>query len=97
VPFPLWLTELCQAATKIQASFRGHMSRKEQATALVKSAENAVEDLEDKPNRMFTSATDNVVLTKLTACVTVGNFAIDPYAATIAEHRYMPVQQGIHL
>lgn len=40
--------ELCEAATKIQASFRGHMSRKEQATALVKSAENAMEDLENK-------------------------------------------------
>ncbi|XP_043516582.1 neuromodulin isoform X2 [Frieseomelitta varia] len=40
--------ELCEAATKIQASFRGHMSRKEQATALVKSAEDAMENLEDK-------------------------------------------------
>ncbi|XP_017763955.1 PREDICTED: GRIP1-associated protein 1 [Eufriesea mexicana] len=38
--------ELCEAATKIQASFRGHMSRKEQAAAaIVKSAENAVENV----------------------------------------------------
>ncbi|KAF3424877.1 hypothetical protein E2986_01084 [Frieseomelitta varia] len=43
--------ELCEAATKIQASFRGHMSRKEQATALVKSAEDAMENLEDKVSR----------------------------------------------
>lgn len=40
--------ELCEAATKIQASFRGHMSRKEQAAALVKSAENAVENVVSK-------------------------------------------------
>ncbi|XP_017787935.1 PREDICTED: HIRA-interacting protein 3 isoform X2 [Habropoda laboriosa] len=37
--------ELCEAATKIQASFRGHMSRKEQAASLAKSAENAVENV----------------------------------------------------
>ncbi|XP_076235900.1 IQ calmodulin-binding domain containing protein igloo [Calliopsis andreniformis] len=46
--------ELCEAATKIQASFRGHMSRKEQAAALAKSAENAVENVvsqvEEKAN-----------------------------------------------
>ncbi|XP_072752645.1 uncharacterized protein Igl isoform X2 [Anoplolepis gracilipes] len=35
--------ELCKAAKKIQATFRGHMSRKEQATAAAKSAINAVE------------------------------------------------------
>lgn len=35
--------ELCSAVTKIQATFRGHMSRKEQATAAAKSAINAVE------------------------------------------------------
>lgn len=46
--FFLPLTELCEAATKIQASFRGHMSRKEQAAALVKSAENAVENVVSK-------------------------------------------------
>ncbi|XP_003701713.1 IQ calmodulin-binding domain containing protein igloo [Megachile rotundata] len=40
--------ELCEAATKIQASFRGHMSRKEQAAAIVKSAENAVGDIASK-------------------------------------------------
>ncbi|KAG7198666.1 hypothetical protein KM043_006021 [Ampulex compressa] len=41
--------ELCSAATKIQASFRGHMSRKEQqAAALAKSAENAVENVASK-------------------------------------------------
>ncbi|XP_043597466.1 neuromodulin isoform X1 [Bombus pyrosoma] len=40
--------ELCDAATKIQASFRGHMSRKEQATALAKSAENAVDNVVSK-------------------------------------------------
>ncbi|XP_024947696.1 obscurin isoform X2 [Cephus cinctus] len=35
--------ELCDAATKIQASFRGHMSRKEQAAStVVKSAEDLV-------------------------------------------------------
>jgi len=37
-------TELRDAATKIQATFRGHMSRKEQAaTAAVKSAMDMVE------------------------------------------------------
>ncbi|CAK9818751.1 hypothetical protein ANTPLA_LOCUS9908 [Anthophora plagiata] len=40
--------ELCEAATKIQASFRGHMSRKEQAASLAKSAENAVENVLSK-------------------------------------------------
>ncbi|XP_029661554.1 neuromodulin [Formica exsecta] len=35
--------ELCHAAKKIQATFRGHMSRKEQATAAAKSAINMVE------------------------------------------------------
>ncbi|XP_029052262.1 IQ calmodulin-binding domain containing protein igloo isoform X2 [Osmia lignaria lignaria] len=40
--------ELCEAATKIQASFRGHMSRKEQAAGIVKSAENAVDDIASK-------------------------------------------------
>ncbi|EFN66052.1 hypothetical protein EAG_14550 [Camponotus floridanus] len=35
--------ELCHAVTKIQATFRGHMSRKEQATAAAKSAINMVE------------------------------------------------------
>lgn len=35
--------ELCNAAKKIQATFRGHMSRKEQATAAAKSAINMVE------------------------------------------------------
>ncbi|CAK9803818.1 hypothetical protein ANTQUA_LOCUS3795 [Anthophora quadrimaculata] len=40
--------ELCEAATKIQASFRGHMSRKEQAASLAKSAENAVENVVSK-------------------------------------------------
>lgn len=50
--------ELCEAATKIQASFRGHMSRKEQAAAAIaKSAENAVEDvvskMEEKVSLLF--------------------------------------------
>ncbi|XP_017893574.1 HIRA-interacting protein 3 [Ceratina calcarata] len=40
--------ELCEAATKIQASFRGHMSRKEQAVTLVKSAENTVDNVVSK-------------------------------------------------
>ncbi|KAI4498666.1 hypothetical protein M0802_006133, partial [Mischocyttarus mexicanus] len=41
--------ELCNAATKIQASFRGHMSRKEQAaSALVKSAGEIVENAASK-------------------------------------------------
>ncbi|XP_043261831.1 neuromodulin [Colletes gigas] len=41
--------ELCDAATKIQASFRGHMSRKEQAaSAIVKTAENAIESIVPK-------------------------------------------------
>ncbi|XP_076619988.1 IQ calmodulin-binding domain containing protein igloo [Colletes latitarsis] len=41
--------ELCEAATKIQASFRGHMSRKEQAaSAIAKSAENAIENIVPK-------------------------------------------------
>ncbi|XP_070164654.1 neuromodulin [Polyergus mexicanus] len=35
--------ELCNAAKKIQATFRGHMSRKEQATAAAKSAINMIE------------------------------------------------------
>lgn len=52
------LIELCEAATKIQASFRGHMSRKEQAAAAIaKSAENAVEDvvskMEEKVSLLF--------------------------------------------
>lgn len=40
--------ELCKAASKIQASFRSHMSAKEQAASLMKSAENVVSELEDK-------------------------------------------------
>ncbi|XP_033334395.1 IQ calmodulin-binding domain containing protein igloo [Megalopta genalis] len=44
--------ELCKAASKIQASFRSHMSAKEQTASLMKSAENAVvnvvSELEDK-------------------------------------------------
>ncbi|XP_076651319.1 IQ calmodulin-binding domain containing protein igloo [Halictus rubicundus] len=43
--------ELCKAASKIQASFRSHMSAKEQAASLMKSAENVVNvvsELEDK-------------------------------------------------
>ncbi|XP_054006657.1 neuromodulin [Hylaeus anthracinus] len=41
--------ELCDAATKIQASFRGHMSRKEQAaSAIGMSVENAVENVVSK-------------------------------------------------
>ncbi|XP_011300682.1 neuromodulin [Fopius arisanus] len=45
--------DLCNAATKIQASFRGHMSRKEQAvSSAVKAAgdmmERAVEKIEEK-------------------------------------------------
>lgn len=41
--FPIDDQELSNAATKIQATFRGHMSRKEQATATAKSAMNMVE------------------------------------------------------
>ncbi|KAL6266253.1 hypothetical protein P5V15_003114 [Pogonomyrmex californicus] len=41
--FPTDDQELCDAAKKIQATFRGHMSRKEQATAAAKSAINMVE------------------------------------------------------
>ncbi|XP_034949805.1 cilia- and flagella-associated protein 91 isoform X2 [Chelonus insularis] len=41
--------DLCNAATKIQASFRGHMSRKEQAiTSAVKAAEDVIEDAASK-------------------------------------------------
>lgn len=40
--------ELCEAATKIQATFRDHMSRKEQAASLAKSAENFVENAASK-------------------------------------------------
>jgi hypothetical protein len=41
--------ELCDAAKKIQATFRGHMSRKEQATAAAKSAiESATAKIEEK-------------------------------------------------
>ena len=45
--------ELCSAATKIQASFRGHMSRKEQAGGSVGKAvddfvENAAAKIEEK-------------------------------------------------
>ncbi|KAK2589354.1 hypothetical protein KPH14_007896 [Odynerus spinipes] len=41
--------ELCNAATKIQASFRGHMSRKEQAaSALAKTAGDIVENAASK-------------------------------------------------
>lgn len=42
--------ELCNAATKIQASFRGHMSRKEQAAtpSVVKPIEELVEKAADK-------------------------------------------------
>ncbi|XP_048513174.1 neuromodulin [Athalia rosae] len=43
--------ELCNAATKIQASFRGHMSRKEQAaSAVTKPLEELVEKLDQKVN-----------------------------------------------
>ncbi|CAD6227241.1 GSCOCG00011945001-RA-CDS, partial [Cotesia congregata] len=41
--------DLCNAATKIQASFRGHMSRKEQAVATVmKATEDAIENVSSK-------------------------------------------------
>ncbi|XP_012538667.1 uncharacterized protein LOC105837979 [Monomorium pharaonis] len=40
--------ELCKAAKKIQATFRGHMSRKEQTTATAKSAMNIVESATSK-------------------------------------------------
>ncbi|XP_074096688.1 IQ calmodulin-binding domain containing protein igloo isoform X2 [Cotesia typhae] len=41
--------DLCNAATKIQASFRGHMSRKEQAVASVmKATEDAIENVSSK-------------------------------------------------
>ncbi|KAK0161798.1 hypothetical protein PV327_008212 [Microctonus hyperodae] len=41
--------ELCNAATKIQASFRGHMSRKEQgAPSVVKDAQDFVESAASK-------------------------------------------------
>lgn len=39
----LYFIDLLNAAKKIQATFRGHMSRKEQATAAAKSAMNMVE------------------------------------------------------
>ncbi|KOC67326.1 hypothetical protein WH47_09243, partial [Habropoda laboriosa] len=48
--------ELCEAATKIQASFRGHMSRKEQAASLAKSAENAVENVVSQAEELLTAA-----------------------------------------
>ncbi|XP_011875374.1 PREDICTED: uncharacterized protein LOC105566183 [Vollenhovia emeryi] len=41
--FPTDDQELSNAAKKIQATFRGHMSRKEQATAAAKSAMNMVD------------------------------------------------------
>ncbi|EZA58093.1 hypothetical protein DMN91_006279 [Ooceraea biroi] len=41
--FPADNQELCDAAAKIQATFRSHMSRKDQAAAAVKSAMNTVE------------------------------------------------------
>ncbi|KAF7989842.1 hypothetical protein HCN44_008516 [Aphidius gifuensis] len=41
--------ELCNAATKIQASFRGHMSRKEQGGAsVVKGVDDAIDTIEEK-------------------------------------------------
>lgn len=48
--------ELCNAATKIQASFRGHMSRKEQGgSSVVKTAEEmakeAIDNIEEKVNK----------------------------------------------
>ncbi|XP_067205841.1 chemotaxis regulatory protein ChePep isoform X2 [Linepithema humile] len=47
--FPPGDKELCHAVTKIQATFRGHMSRKEQTTAAVKSAvESATAKIEEK-------------------------------------------------
>lgn len=41
--------ELCNAATKIQASFRGHMSRKEQGgSSVVKGVDDAIDKIDEK-------------------------------------------------
>ncbi|XP_035729030.1 neurofilament medium polypeptide-like [Vespa mandarinia] len=53
--------ELCNAATKIQASFRGHMSRKEQAAAaLVKSAGEIVENAASKIEKKVEDAVNEL-------------------------------------
>ncbi|XP_043678939.1 neuromodulin [Vespula pensylvanica] len=53
--------ELCDAATKIQASFRGHMSRKEQAaSALVKSAGEIVENAASKIEKKVEDAVNEL-------------------------------------
>lgn len=53
--------ELCNAATKIQASFRGHMSRKEQAaSALAKSAGDFVENAASKIEKKVEDAVNEL-------------------------------------
>lgn len=53
--------ELCNAATKIQASFRGHMSRKEQAaSALVKTAGEIVENAASKIEKKVEDAVNEL-------------------------------------
>ncbi|XP_015191035.1 PREDICTED: neurofilament medium polypeptide [Polistes dominula] len=53
--------ELCNAATKIQASFRGHMSRKEQAaSALVKTAGEIVENAASKMEKKVEDAVNEL-------------------------------------
>lgn len=53
--------ELCNAATKIQASFRGHMSRKEQAaSALAKTAGDIVENAASKIEKKVEDAVNEL-------------------------------------
>jgi len=55
-------TELRDAATKIQATFRGHMSRKEQAAAAVKSAMDIVESAGAKIEEKVSSHLDECLV-----------------------------------
>ncbi|XP_044589173.1 obscurin [Cotesia glomerata] len=53
--------DLCNAATKIQASFRGHMSRKEQAVATVmKATEDAIENVSSKIEKKMDDAANEL-------------------------------------
>ncbi|XP_046434758.1 cilia- and flagella-associated protein 91 isoform X2 [Neodiprion fabricii] len=63
--------ELCNAATKIQASFRGHMSRKEQqvvsaASAAIKPIEQFVEKTADKIDQKVNDALNELESIDLT-------------------------------
>lgn len=45
----IFYLDLCNAATKIQASFRGHMSRKDQAiSSVVKATEDVIGNVSSK-------------------------------------------------